>query len=233
LTGPAKDSFVRGINLTSAISLVVGSMIGSGIFIVSADIGRQTGAAGLILVVWATTALVTVMGALTQTELVGMYPKAGGQYVFLREGLGPLWGFLYGWTLLLVIQTGTIAADPAAWGDVILARKDAPAGYHLAVVVDDAAQDVSNVVRGHDLFHATSVHRLLQVLLGYPQPGYHHHRLVLDDDGKKLSKSTSATGLRERRAGGAAARAVPASGVRPMARGGVCSTAPFDPVVTS
>jgi glutamyl-Q tRNA(Asp) synthetase len=105
-------------------------------------------------------------------------------------------------------ETGMVTARPAAWGDVILARKDAPAGYHLAVVVDDAAQDVSNVVRGHDLFHATSVHRLLQVLLGYPQPGYHHHRLVLDDDGKKLSKSTSATGLRERRAGGASAGAV-------------------------
>lgn len=115
MTTPARGSFVQGINLTEAISLVVGSMIGSGIFIVSADIGRQTGAAGLILLVWGITALVTVMGALTQTELVGMFPKAGGQYVFLREGLGPLWGFLYGWTLLLVIQTGTIAAVAVAF----------------------------------------------------------------------------------------------------------------------
>ena len=82
-----------------------------------------------------------------------------------------------------------------AWGDVILARKDAPASYHLAVTVDDAAQGVTDVVRGRDLFHATSVHRLLQALLGCPAPRYHHHRLILDADGKKLSKSTAATGL--------------------------------------
>ncbi len=107
--------FVQGINLTAAISLVVGSMIGSGIFIVSADIGRQVSSSGLLLLVWIVTALITVMGALSQTELVGMFPKAGGQYVFLREGLSPLWGFLYGWTLLLVIQTGTIAAVAVAF----------------------------------------------------------------------------------------------------------------------
>ncbi|MEJ2623143.1 MAG: tRNA glutamyl-Q(34) synthetase GluQRS [Pseudolabrys sp.] len=100
-------------------------------------------------------------------------------------------------------ETGTIAADPAAWGDIVLARKDAPASYHLAVAVDDAAQGVTDVVRGHDLFHATSVHRLLQALLGLPEPRYHHHRLVLDADGRKLSKSTAATALRELRAGGA------------------------------
>ena len=99
-------------------------------------------------------------------------------------------------------ETGLIAADPAVWGDVILARKDTPASYHLAVVVDDAAQGVTDVVRGHDLFHATSVHRLLQTLLGLPAPRYRHHRLVLDADGRKLSKSTSATGLRELRARG-------------------------------
>jgi glutamyl-Q tRNA(Asp) synthetase len=100
-------------------------------------------------------------------------------------------------------ETGTIAANPAHWGDVILARKDTPTSYHLAVVVDDAAQGVSDVVRGRDLFHATSVHRLLQALLGLPAPRYHHHRLILDADGKKLSKSTAATGLRELRAAGA------------------------------
>jgi glutamyl-Q tRNA(Asp) synthetase len=99
-------------------------------------------------------------------------------------------------------ETGAIAADPRAWGDVILARKDVATSYHLAVVVDDATQGVTEVVRGRDLFHATSVHRLLQVLLGLPQPRYHHHRLVLDVDGKKLSKSTSATGLRDLRARG-------------------------------
>ena len=102
-------------------------------------------------------------------------------------------------------ETGVIAADPAAWGDVVLARKDAPASYHLAVTVDDAAQRVSDVVRGHDLFHATAVHRLLQALLGLAAPRYHHHRLILDADGRKLSKSTRATGLRELRAQGARA----------------------------
>ncbi len=100
-------------------------------------------------------------------------------------------------------ESGTVAADPAAWGDVILARKDAPASYHLAVTVDDAAQGVTDVVRGRDLFHATSVHRLLQALLGLAVPRYYHHRLILDADGKKLSKSTAATSLRELRAAGA------------------------------
>jgi glutamyl-Q tRNA(Asp) synthetase len=96
-------------------------------------------------------------------------------------------------------ETGTVPADPARWGDVVLARKDVPGSYHLAVVVDDAAQGVTDVVRGRDLFHATSVHRLLQALLGLPAPRYHHHRLLLDVDGRKLSKSTRATGLRELR----------------------------------
>jgi len=102
-------------------------------------------------------------------------------------------------------ETGTIAANPAAWGDVILARKEAPSSYHLAVAVDDAAQGVTDVVRGRDLFHTTSVHRLLQALLGLAAPRYHHHRLILDADGNKLSKSTQATGLRELRARGAGA----------------------------
>jgi len=95
-----------------------------------------------------------------------------------------------------------VIADPAAWGDVVLARKDAPVGYHLAVTVDDAAQGVTHVVRGSDLYHATSIHRLLQALLGLPEPAYHHHRLILDEDGHKLSKSTQATGLRDLRAAG-------------------------------
>ncbi len=85
---------------------------------------------------------------------------------------------------------------------MILARKDTPTSYHLAVVVDDTAQVVTDVVRGHDLFHATSVHRLLQSLLGLAAPRYHHHRLILDSEGRKLSKSTQATGLRELRAQG-------------------------------
>jgi glutamyl-Q tRNA(Asp) synthetase len=102
-------------------------------------------------------------------------------------------------------ETGSIAADPTAWGDVILARKETPTSYHLAVAVDDASQGVTEVVRGRDLFHATSVHRLLQALLGLPAPRYHHHRLILDADGNELSKSTFATGLRELRARGASA----------------------------
>ena len=103
-------------------------------------------------------------------------------------------------------ETGSVAADPAAWGDVILARKDVPTSYHLAVVVDDAAQGVTDVVRGRDLFHATSVHRLLQALLGVAAPRYHHHRLLCDADGRKLSKSTQSTGLRELRAQGLSPR---------------------------
>jgi len=114
-SGSSPSSLVRGINPTAAIAMVVGSMIGSGIFIVSADISRQVGSPGLLLTVWAVTGVVTVMGALTQGELAAMYPRAGGQYVYLREGLSPLWGFLYGWTLFLVIQTGTIAAVVVAF----------------------------------------------------------------------------------------------------------------------
>jgi glutamyl-Q tRNA(Asp) synthetase len=101
-------------------------------------------------------------------------------------------------------ETGTVAARPEAWGDVILARREAPTSYHLSVVVDDALQGVTEAVRGEDLFWSTSVHRLLQQLLGLPQPAYRHHRLVLDGEGRKLSKSTLATGLRELRAAGAA-----------------------------
>jgi glutamyl-Q tRNA(Asp) synthetase len=100
-------------------------------------------------------------------------------------------------------ETGVVAAAPEAWGDVVLGRKDAPASYHMAVVIDDALQGVSHVVRGADLFWSTSVHRLLQELLGLPAPAYHHHRLVLDSEGRKLSKSTRATALRELRKTGA------------------------------
>jgi len=99
-------------------------------------------------------------------------------------------------------ERGRIAANPQAWGDVILARKETPTSYHLSVVIDDALQGVSEVVRGADLFHATSVHVLLQHLLGVRQPVYRHHRLVMDDSGHKLSKSTQATGLRDLRAAG-------------------------------
>jgi glutamyl-Q tRNA(Asp) synthetase len=99
-------------------------------------------------------------------------------------------------------ETGEIAAQPEAWGDVVLGRKDTPTSYHLSAVIDDACQGVTKVVRGRDLFWSTSVHRLLQALLGLPAPLYRHHRLILDADGRKLSKSTQATGLRELRAQG-------------------------------
>ncbi|HZE75788.1 MAG TPA: amino acid permease [Gemmatimonadales bacterium] len=113
-----ESQFVRGIGPLAAVSLVVGSMIGSGIFIVSADISRQVSALGPggLLLVWAITGAITVTGALAYVELAAMMPNAGGQYVFLREGLAPSAGFLYGWTLFMVIQSGTIAAVAVAFG---------------------------------------------------------------------------------------------------------------------
>jgi len=113
-----------------------------------------------------------------------------GQLNWVERGEGPQ------------CETGTVAADPAAWGDVIVARKETPTSYHLAVVVDDALQGITEVVRGQDLFWSTSVHRLLQQLLGLPRAPYRHHPLIRDATGQKLSKSTQATGLRELRAAG-------------------------------
>ncbi|MBE7504589.1 MAG: amino acid permease [Verrucomicrobiales bacterium] len=106
---------VRGLGLLDSAMLVAGSMIGSGIFIVSADMARQVGSAGWLLVVWVLTGGLTLIAALSYGELAAMMPRAGGQYVYLREAYGPLWGFLYGWTLFLVIQTGTIAAVAVAF----------------------------------------------------------------------------------------------------------------------
>ena len=102
--------FTRGLGLFDSTMVVVGSMVGSGIFIVSADMARNVGSAGWLLVAWLVAGLLTVVGALSYGELAAMMPRAGGQYVYLREAFSPLWGFLYGWTLFLVIQTGTIAA---------------------------------------------------------------------------------------------------------------------------
>lgn len=110
-----------------------------------------------------------------------------------EQGIGPL------------DETGQIKADPAAWGDVVLARRDTPASYHLAVTVDDAIQNISHVIRGQDLFAATSVHRLLQALLGLPTPRYRHHPLIRDESGRKLSKSDGDTALAALRARGASA----------------------------
>lgn len=115
---------------------------------------------------------------------------AGGGLDWTETGEGP------------VGETGVIAARPRDWGDVVIARKEIPTSYHLSVVVDDALQGVTHVVRGQDLFHATSVHRLLQRLLGLPEPEYRHHRLINDNDGRKLSKSDQATGLRQLRGQG-------------------------------
>lgn len=100
-------------------------------------------------------------------------------------------------------ETGIVTARPEAWGDVVLARKETPTSYHLSVVIDDALQGVTDVVRGQDLFWSTSVHRLLQALLGIPQPSYRHHQLVRDVTGHKLAKSSWATALRDLRAAGA------------------------------
>jgi APA family basic amino acid/polyamine antiporter len=109
------ENFIRGLGLLDSTMLVAGSMIGSGIFIVSADIARLVGSAGWLLVVWAVTGVLTIVAALSYGELAAMMPRAGGQYVYLREAYSPLWGFLYGWTLFLVIQTGTIAAVAVAF----------------------------------------------------------------------------------------------------------------------
>ena len=107
---------VKALGLTSATMLVMGSMIGSGIFIVSAEISREVNSPALLIGAWLVTGFMTIVGALCYGELAAMMPRAGGQYVYLREALGPLWGFLYGWTLFLVIQTGTIAAVGVAFG---------------------------------------------------------------------------------------------------------------------
>jgi basic amino acid/polyamine antiporter, APA family len=108
--------FKRGLGLFDSTMVVVGSMIGSGIFIVSADIARQVGSPGWLLMTWIITGALTLTAALSYGELAAMMPRAGGQYVYLREAFSPLWGFLYGWTLFLVIQTGTIAAVSVAFG---------------------------------------------------------------------------------------------------------------------
>ncbi len=123
---------------------------------------------------------------------------------------GPLW-----WE---DARAGTVYADPGAQGDVVLARKDAPASYHLAVTLDDAAQGVTDVVRGDDLFAATDVHRLLQALLGLPTPRYHHHPLMVGADGERLAKRTGAPSLAAMRERGEDGLKV-AAGVRAMLAG--------------
>jgi APA family basic amino acid/polyamine antiporter len=111
----AGSGLLKGLGLIDATALVVGSMIGSGIFIVSADIARQVASPGLMILAWVVTAVITLIAALSYGELAAAMPQAGGQYVYLREAFGPLTGFLYGWTLFLVIQTGTLAAVAVAF----------------------------------------------------------------------------------------------------------------------
>src|SRR5438270_6364128 len=106
---------IKGLGLLDATTLVMGSMIGSGIFIVSSDVARQVRSPGLLILCWLLAAALTITAALSYGELAAAMPHAGGQYVYLREAFGRLWGFLYGWTLFLVIQTGTIAAVAVAF----------------------------------------------------------------------------------------------------------------------
>src|SRR6266446_2291441 len=120
--------FVKAISRLDATALVVGSMIGSGIFIVSGSITREVHSPGLLLLVWILSGVVTLLGAVTYGELAAMYPKAGGNYVYLREGISPLFGYLYGWTLFVVIQTGTIAAVAVAFARFTTVLFPAPIG---------------------------------------------------------------------------------------------------------
>src|SRR2546422_10271437 len=131
-----EPTFVRGLGLLDSTMIVAGSMIGSGIFIVSADIMRQVGAPGWLLLVWAVTGALTVSAALSYGELAAMMPRAGGQYIYLREAYSPLWGFLYGWTLFLVIQTGTIAAVGVAFARYlgVLAPAISPTHWLIAPI---------------------------------------------------------------------------------------------------
>src|SRR5271157_2964539 len=128
-TTTREQGFVRGLNLFDATMVVIGAMIGSGIFIVSADMSRLIGSPGWMLVAWAVTGVLTITAALSYGELASMLPHAGGMYVYLREAFSPLWGFLYGWTLFTVIQTGTIAAVAVAFA------------RYLSVVFPPVAED--------------------------------------------------------------------------------------------
>jgi APA family basic amino acid/polyamine antiporter len=132
----AERKLVQGLGLVDSTMIVAGSMIGSGIFIVSADISRQVGSTGWLLTVWIITGVLTLIGALSYGELAAMMPRAGGQYVYLREAYSPLWGFLYGWTLFLVIQTGTIAAVAVAFARFLgmLAPGISPTNWIIAPV---------------------------------------------------------------------------------------------------
>ncbi len=143
-TRQVDTGFIKGLGLLDSTTLVIGSMIGSGIFIVSADIARQVNSPGLLIVPWLVTAILTMIAALTYGELAAAMPRAGGQYIYLREAYGPLFGFLYVWTLFLVIQTGTVAAVPSL----------------LEVrwcVVPSSPHQLRNPRRGHSSQHTTAL----------------------------------------------------------------------------
>src|SRR5262245_14233941 len=133
----AQAGFRQHLGLFDATMLVAGSMIGSGIFIVSVFIARDVGSAGWLLVVWALTGVMTIIGALSYAELAAMMPHAGGQYVYLREAYSPLWGFLYGWTLFLVIQTGSIAAVGVAFAKFLGVLVPKLGTNHILLTVSD------------------------------------------------------------------------------------------------
>jgi APA family basic amino acid/polyamine antiporter len=156
---PAPAGFQQRLGLFDATMLVAGSMIGSGIFIVSADIARDVGSTGWLMAVWVLTGIMTVIGALSYGELAAMMPLAGGQYIYLREAYSPLWGFLYGWTLFLVIQTGTIAAVAVAFGKFlgILAPQLGPENILLTIPYSwPSMQDQTLVFRPKELSIAAS-----------------------------------------------------------------------------
>src|SRR6202790_1543450 len=151
-----ETGFVRAIGFFDATMVGVGSMIGSGIFIVAAGISRQTGSPGGLLLTWILTGLLTIFAAISSGELAGMFPRAGGQYVYLREAYSPLWGFLYGWTLFLVIQTGTIAAVAVGFARFL--------GV-LFPAISPSAWVVPPIALGSKLAISLSVQQLVGVLM--------------------------------------------------------------------
>src|ERR1035437_1650927 len=159
LSNPQPSDLVKGLGLFDATTLVMGSMIGSGVFIVAADVSRQVQSPGLFFLAWIISGLMTVIAAVSYGELAGMMPRAGGQYIYLREAFGPLWGFLYGWTLFLVIQTGTVAAVAVAFGKFL--GVFAPWVSAKTILLDFGTP----VVFGHPLALTVSSQQLVAILV--------------------------------------------------------------------
>ncbi|MEI7983492.1 MAG: amino acid permease, partial [Bacteroidota bacterium] len=149
----SEHSFKKSLTLFDSTAIVAGSMIGSGIFIVSADVARQVGSPGWLMIAWILAGFLTICGALSYGELAGMYPRAGGQYVYLKEAFNPLIGFLYGWTLFLVIQTGTIAAVAMAFAKF------------FGVLFPWVAEDVIWIKAGFFKFGPVQIVAILSILL--------------------------------------------------------------------